>query len=169
MKLKEKYSYIDRSGKTVIKGPFVFAEPFSEGRARVGVQRGRFAEGQYVDRAGKVVIPAVKGLSYQGDFHEGRARVQQSSKLAWDPSGYIDETGKLVIAAEWDEAGDFSGGLALVRKDRRRGNERRRSRGERGRCRPRSRRPIVPPRRAGGAPSRSSPPTGRRAPPAAPG
>lgn len=49
-----------------------------------------------------------------GAFHEGLAAVQTADGL-W---GYIDTTGAVVIPCEWEEAGDFSFGVARVRKDR---------------------------------------------------
>lgn len=54
--------------------------------------------------------------SYQaiGAFHEGLAAVQAADGL-W---GYIDATGSVVIPCEWEAAGNFSFGVARVRKDR---------------------------------------------------
>lgn len=43
-------------------------------------------------------------------------RVVQNKK-----HGFIDKTGKIVIAAQFDEAGDFSGGIAAVAIDQKLG------------------------------------------------
>jgi WG containing repeat len=48
--------------------------------------------------------------------HEPRRRVTVNNN-----KGYIDKTGKLVIAAKYNLAEDFSDGLAMVFKDRRYG------------------------------------------------
>ena len=45
-------------------------------------------------------------------FSEGMAAVQNLEGL-W---GYIDRSGKIVIPCEWEEAGEFNGGIASVRK-----------------------------------------------------
>jgi len=47
-----------------------------------------------------------------GDFHEGLAAIKRDGK--W---GFIDKTGKVVIAPQYDYVRQFSEGLAAVQKD----------------------------------------------------
>lgn len=51
------------------------------------------------------------------NFHEGLARVRQKDKSGSGLFGYIDKMGRLVIPYQFDDALDFSEGLALVYKD----------------------------------------------------
>ncbi len=61
-------------------------------------------------------VNAMSEGTYQaiGAFHEGLAAVQAADGL-W---GYIDTTGAVVIPCEWENANDFSFGVARVQKDR---------------------------------------------------
>ena len=51
----------------------------------------------------------IKHFEKVGDFHEDRARVYQNNSI-----GFIDTKGMLVTPIEWEDAGDFSEGLACV-------------------------------------------------------
>ena len=62
----------------------------------------------YVDRAGKLIIPAQ--FAEARGFSDGLAAVKVES--SW---GYIDRAGKLVIAAQFSEARNFANGLAAVK------------------------------------------------------
>lgn len=72
----------------------------------------------YVDRSGKLVIPA----KYQDarPFSEGFAAVALDSSQAWSGRsasfsyGFIDTTGKLAFPAKFSKVGDFHEGLAYV-------------------------------------------------------
>lgn len=87
------------------------------GEARIG----------FIDNTGKLVIPfdrLPKTTVGVGEFHEGRAviylREETGDKLNGNSNyraGYIDETGKVVIAPRFDSARDFSEGLAYVELD----------------------------------------------------
>ena len=73
-------------------------------------QNGKYG---YIDKTGKLVInPQFEGESGQPgyDFSEGLAKIKIGDKY-----GYIDETGKIVIQAKYDDAEDFSDGLANVK------------------------------------------------------
>lgn len=93
---------------------------FSEGLLRV--TRGGYAlynaevEGAvsgYIDLTGKVVIPLRFGYP-SNDFHEGLASVSyEVSPYEWK-IGFIDKTGEFVIEPQFDQAGNFNEGLALV-------------------------------------------------------
>src|SRR5713101_4041743 len=99
---------------------------FSEGLAWVGIG--------FMDKTGELVIEAGKlgsdgertleGESSwlpDGNFHEGLARVDQAVHLTdgGDPVqkfGFIDREGHLVVQPQWDNAQEFSGGLAAVQR-----------------------------------------------------
>ncbi len=114
MNADERVGYADRDGTTVIEPQFLFAENFSDGLAQV------LAEGEgtsYIDKTGtRVLVPPSHSWRW-GDFREGMARVgvgesYPDQDLKW---GYMDTTGKLIIPAQFDDAEDFSEGLARVK------------------------------------------------------
>ena len=95
IEINDKWGFIDKTGRTIIKPQFDFAHSFSEGLALVGM--------------------------YVGDYSDG------DDIYKW---GYIDKTGTMVIgktrkpviirsrifsSPKFDEAEDFSEGLACVR------------------------------------------------------
>jgi len=102
----EKWGYIDRSGRMVIRPRFQAAKYFSEGLASVKVND-RWG---YIDRTGKMVIPA--DFQEAGEFSEGLAAVKLAG--SW---GYIDKAGNFVVQPQYEEAGTFHEGLASVQID----------------------------------------------------
>ena len=60
---------------------------------------------------------AEDGWKAAGAFSEGLAAVQDENGL-W---GYMNKAGEIVIPCQWDEAEKFSGGIAVVTKDRKYG------------------------------------------------
>ncbi len=112
------YGYIDQNGRLVIGLAEGFAGSFSEGLAArtITITQGEephritqiLASG-YIDRAGTMVITAHGAWEAAGPFSEGLAAVRTPGGL-----GYIDKTGKLVIAGNWDAALPFSEGVAVV-------------------------------------------------------
>jgi hypothetical protein len=142
-----------RSGAVISKVDSWIVEPFSEGLASfeptswrdyLPILRGRSKFRGYIDKTGKVVIPA--NYAYAGPFKEGLAAVALDGKC-WvysyagessapsaaakqtscgpvrDPSvtapclhGYIDKSGKFRIAAKFEFGRDFSEHLAAVVK-----------------------------------------------------
>jgi hypothetical protein len=105
VRIGQKSGYIDHTGKMVIPMQFTFGCRFHEGMACVDINGGR----GYIDHRGKLVIQPQFGPKSQ-DFSEGIAAVQIEEKM-----GYIDKSGKIVITARFDEAYNFSEGLAEVR------------------------------------------------------
>lgn len=110
-------NFIDVSGRVVVAGHYVYAEPFSEGLAAVTDSPQRGARYGFIDRAGKFVIPMrfeperehhgfITGLS---SFHDGRASVKVG-----DAFGFIDRKGDLVIPAKFAFRSVFSEGFACV-------------------------------------------------------
>ncbi len=106
VELDKHTGFIDRTGKMVLEVPLDVTLDFSEGI--VGVLRsGRIS---YWDRTGtKLNTPPLDADSSYHSFSEGLATIATNGK-----SGYIDKTGKLVIPAEYEDAEDFSEGLAAA-------------------------------------------------------
>jgi len=123
-----KFVYINRTGHTVIEGPFDEARHFSGGlalvrfngrwfhidktgrevqkpeRIRSFMQNGKIG---FMDAAGKVIMEPQIELAFE--FSEGLAPVRVKGK--W---GYMDEGGRMVIKPRFYEAYKFSGGIAKV-------------------------------------------------------
>lgn len=129
VRVKNKWGYVDRDGKFVIKPRFDDADNFFEGLATVKV--GCFYG--FIDKSGKFVIPPKFALAAR--FSEGFAAVVPASQTvsAWEytrkgktflmcdaglgpsePEGYIDRTGKIVIEAKFGRAFPFRNGLAQI-------------------------------------------------------
>ena len=116
---KGKWGFMDRTGKLVIEANFEDAENFSEGRAPVkvkgevvwcpadesGNRSGATMMYGYINRTGKIIIPAV--FNSAAPFSEGLAAVRKC-----DEAFFIDKTGKTVISGHFTYASSFSGGLA---------------------------------------------------------
>ena len=89
---------------------------FSEGLAQLWVHEKSGTKAGYIDKTGKVVIPAEYGTI--GEFSEGLADAEKDGKF-----GFIDKTGKAVIPFQypWTEygrpLGEFHEGLAAVLTD----------------------------------------------------
>jgi hypothetical protein len=135
-----KWGYIDRTGKLAIPMKFTHAEDFSEGLAAIkdgdngafidhdtkkvfevpldvtlGVRegivgvlyRGTLA---YFDKAGKKISPPLGYGPKSHSFSEGLVPVEIKGK-----TGFMDRTGKIVIEPQFEDAEDFSEGLAPVK------------------------------------------------------
>jgi len=122
VEIKGKTGFMDRSGKLVIEPQFEDAEDFSEGLAPVkvhseettwcpreesGSRKGFTMKWGYIDKTGKLVIPA----QYEsvGAFSEGLAAINNC-----DSAFFIDKTGKKIISGDFRYATAFAGGLARV-------------------------------------------------------
>ena len=88
-----------------------WANPFKEGLSMVE-SRSMRAFG-FVDKIGKIIIYRPSQVSLRSDFSDGYAMVMDNK----DNYGYIDKTGKIVIACRWKYAEKFSEGLAMVEDD----------------------------------------------------
>jgi hypothetical protein len=117
-------AYYDRMGKK-ISPPLSYgpkSHSFSEGLVPVEMK----GKSGYMDRAGKLVIEAQ--FEDAEDFSEGLAPVKmRSDETTWCPAeesgsrkgftmkwGFIDKTGKIVIAPQFESAAGFSEGLAAI-------------------------------------------------------
>ena len=105
VRIGKKYGYMDHTGKLLINARFDMAWQFAEGLAVV--QTGDWHS--FIDRSGKVVIRGSKYLDVHDSFTEGLARFRKGTKF-----GFIDRSGKVVVPPIYDNAGNFSEGLAAV-------------------------------------------------------
>jgi hypothetical protein len=130
------WGFIDRSGKFVIKPQYSWADSFSEGLARVSVSSEVGSTG-YIDRRGSFVIPP--RLTYGYDFHEGLSAVIVEGPCQMVNGGscarpefrptqpfasydcrftFVDRHGIPISTLRFDDAKDFSEGVAPVRSGR---------------------------------------------------
>lgn len=130
---RDKWGFIDRTGRFVVEPKFRGVSSFSEGLARVSVD-GEFGSTGYIDKFGNFVIPP--RLSTGSSFHEGLAAVildgpcriingGSCSRAEYRPAtpsanydckfSFIDKTGRPISDLRFDDASDFSEGLAPVR------------------------------------------------------
>lgn len=117
---KEKYGYIDRTGKEVIEPKYEFAEYFSDGMAVIGkkvkedgVERFKYG---YIDKSGKEITGYI--YSYAGNFSDSVACVMAGN----GKYGYIDKTGKTVLPFIYNVAENFKNGVAWVKRNEKSGN-----------------------------------------------
>ncbi len=103
---QEEYTYIDKTGKVVIEGPFMEAQAFVNGLAAV-MQGGKWG---YIDKAGKIVVPCQ--YDWAGDFTSKLAPVEKDQLV-----GYIDATGKVIIPFRYKDGREFAEGLAPITLD----------------------------------------------------
>ena len=101
---RHRWSYVDRSGKEVLRTDFARAGPFRDGLAQVAGDGPKWG---LIDKSGRLVVPC--RYSTIGLFREGLARVAEDGK--W---GFIDRAGKVVVEPGYEFAHDFAGGRALV-------------------------------------------------------
>ena len=111
VRVKDKWGFIDPTGKLVIKPQFDDADQFSEGLASVRQGTRWF----YINLRGqKVIVGTFSGSKWAvggGEFSEGLASAPSGENCAW---GYIDRKGRQVIAPQFYSAGRFSDGLAAA-------------------------------------------------------
>jgi hypothetical protein len=129
----QKWGFIDRAGRFAIPPQYHSVDPFSEGLARVSVD-GEVGSTGYIDNHGQFVIPP--RLAYGASFHEDRAAVIISGPCRITNGGscaraefrptvprasydcgyaFIDKKGEPISDLRFDDALDFSEGLAPVR------------------------------------------------------
>ena len=108
VKVKEKYGFIDTTGKIVIPPKFVRAERFSEGMAMVKDEQNGMG---YINKSAEFTI--IPNASRITEFSEGLALVV----TIFGKSGFIDKTGKIAIPpldykGKYSFPGKFSEGMA---------------------------------------------------------
>ncbi len=113
IKIGEKYGFADKTGKIVIQPAYDYAVTFSEGKAIVSI--GSVAS--IIDKTGKKLVENLGPGSGLYRFHDGLARCRSLD----GKYGFLDATGKRVIAPTLDFADDFENGRAIVSMDNRYG------------------------------------------------
>lgn len=118
------YGFIDRAGRHRIPAKFEQLDAFFSEGLVAGVLRGEPPRGVYLNRDGQAVfeIPFWQqrtarqrrllrlGWQISAPFSEGLAPVLSDNKI-----GFIDKTGRVVIAPQFRETRGFSEGLAAVK------------------------------------------------------
>lgn len=105
----ERLGWINPAGQWVIAPQFGVVYPFSEGLALVS--RDSFPDVrrfEFIDRQGNTVFTPTQVVT--STFSEGRVAFSDASGK-W---GFLDRTGAVAIAAQFDAVEAFSGGLAQV-------------------------------------------------------
>ncbi|WP_051296375.1 WG repeat-containing protein [Eisenibacter elegans] len=87
---------------------FEFVDVYTEGLAKVRI-KGKYG---YIDSKKQLVIEAV--YEEAAWFSQNRARVRKPDSLV----AFINKAGKTVIKAQYDDAGSFQEGAAMVVKDK---------------------------------------------------
>ena len=105
----EIYGYIDIQAKEVIKPQYWDAQPFSNGLGLVTV----LGKGDgFIDRTGKPAIDRWFERAYS--FSDGKAAVLERDSADRAHLGYIDTSGQMVIAPQFDVADEFHAGIAVA-------------------------------------------------------
>lgn len=115
-----KVGFVDTRGRWVIKPRFADAYEFHEGLA--AFRMSEFGKVGFVDPRGKVIIPRKFGTNFKVPpvFSEGLAAVGLDDNWPLtnlDPPGklgYIDRSGRWVIAPKYSSGESFAGGRARV-------------------------------------------------------
>ena len=123
VELNKRFGYVDSDGCFVIRAKYFAAGPFKEGFAWVMTRKpwtpfgtgeygfvARLGQGTFIDHSGRELRPPFSIASIS-NFSEGLAAVRPSSgKVGW----ILDVHGEWGIKPQFDEAHDFSDGLAAV-------------------------------------------------------
>lgn len=138
-----KWGYVDKSGSIVVNPQFASADYFSEGLARVQTTDGKYG---YIDETGNYVIqPKYNGATQFSDgmafvvttgsspicidakgevkfslkqvenvyaFSDGMARISDAKFLF----GFVNTKGEVVVNMQYEDAKDFSEGMAAVKQ-----------------------------------------------------
>ncbi len=100
----DKYGYINKDGKIIIKPQFEEAKDFKDDFAIIKIS-GKYG---FINQSGIIVInPIYEDLQ---DFSEGLARIKLDAKY-----GFIDKKGKILIRPQFDYVESFSNGIAEIK------------------------------------------------------
>lgn len=105
-----RYGYIDRQGKLVLKTKYYKVGGYSEGYFRVQEKKG--GPWTFLNVEGKRAISA--SYLYAGGFHDGMAVFAKHDKKGKTVYGYIDKRGVVVVKPVYDYAFDFVDGYGKV-------------------------------------------------------
>jgi hypothetical protein len=122
VEIKGKTGFMDRTGKIVIEPQFEDAEDFHEGlapvkvrsaettwcpRAPTGSRKGFTMKWGYIDKTGRMVIPAE--FESVGSFSEGLGAINQC-----DEGFFVDQTGKKIVLGKFSWVSPFGAGLSRI-------------------------------------------------------
>lgn len=108
-----KFGYKDSLGKIIVPAKYGYVSEFSEGMGLVRAMKEPDTVG-FVNTKGNLI--AYGKYSYAESFNDGYAKVGKGT-YPNTRYGYIDRTGKEVIAPAFEAGEKFSEGLAAVRKN----------------------------------------------------
>lgn len=104
----EKWGYIDQTGKFVIQPDLEYGHSFEAGRAVINIGKNSDLRHGIINKTGKLVT--AQKFEWSGwEYSEGLLNVKVDGK--W---GFIDHDGKFIIPAKFNDAREFSDGLAAV-------------------------------------------------------
>ncbi|MFF2089654.1 WG repeat-containing protein [Paenibacillus sp. NPDC058174] len=109
VQLNGKQGLIDSSGAYVAQPVYDYIGSFSEGR--VPVIKG--SNYRLMNESGELV--GEQSFTYMAGMHDGRAVVSATQDGGDSKYGYIDRQGAVAIPLQYEDAGDFSHGRALVK------------------------------------------------------
>jgi len=107
-----KRGFIDKEGNFVIKPIYAYAKDFSDGLAKVTFGTKDDPGWKFIRPDGSVAFTLNSRYDCFGKFSEGFSVVHGFDN---GKSGFINKQGEAVIAPQFDEANDFSEGLAAVK------------------------------------------------------
>ena len=125
VEIKNRYGYIDASGRLVVPAKFEAAGPFREGLAYVTLDKQEKQRAGFIDTRGrwaiKPVLDPCPEMFGSYEFREGLSPVAFGAKwngMRWcdGKEGYIDREGVWRIPPNFAHAGLFFEGVAWVRK-----------------------------------------------------
>lgn len=95
-----KYGYVNVKGEVTIPCKYVYAAPFSEGKAIVRLEDVESGL-RCIDKQGKELFRIQDDVCDIGEFHNGMLAVYTDDGGFASAYGFIDETGKLVIPCKY--------------------------------------------------------------------
>ncbi len=102
----DKYGFINKDGKEVVKPVYDWVDDFFEGLARVEIND----KWGFINKEGKKVVKPI--YDWVSTFEEDLAKVEKDGKY-----GLINKKGEEVVKPIYDRVGSFSEGLASVKKN----------------------------------------------------
>ena len=104
------YGIIDPQGKPIVNFQYDYISDFSDGPAIATDKTGY----KVINKDGKIIFD---NKGYISSFKEGLAVIEgNSSPDAHSLYGYLNRDGKIVIPPQYESAGDFNNGTAIVKK-----------------------------------------------------